>query len=229
MNNLEQQQKTIIDEIKAIGKRISSDVEPIWDGVYDTAAYSKSSPKVMWILKEPYCDSGGWSLPEFLAKKPVADIRKGLTWKRVNEVMYAIRRMYAIRNKFDFQDYSQVDNNYLKDIAWINLSKTPGASNSSDKKYIGRFKSWWAEVVKKQIEVYAPEIIIFGNNFDSCKKELFPDGYELKEKTKEVHIYTSGARLLLFAYHPGYISIKDSVYVNTLIDSIYKYCNVRIH
>ena len=40
---------------------------PIPDGVVNLQQYIESSPRILWILKEPYCDGktctgGGWSL-----------------------------------------------------------------------------------------------------------------------------------------------------------------------
>jgi len=45
-------------------------IEPIYDGVYDVEKYLASSPRIMWILKEPYDDftsegkptGGGWAI-----------------------------------------------------------------------------------------------------------------------------------------------------------------------
>ena len=50
----------------------SSEVEPIPDGIYDAEKYLSTTPRILWILKEPYDDfteegkpyGGGWSLYE---------------------------------------------------------------------------------------------------------------------------------------------------------------------
>lgn len=52
-------------------KKLTTDkIAPITDGIADFEAYLASSPRVAWILKEPYDEvrdgtiaGGGWSIP----------------------------------------------------------------------------------------------------------------------------------------------------------------------
>ena len=216
MESLFETQQRLIEEIKEKAKEIDPTIGPIWDGVADIQAYLNSSPRVAWILKEPYegkPSEEGWSHPEFLSRLTLNEIDSGLTWKRVNETMF------ALRNHCSFQETTLVDGNYLKDIAWLNLSKMPGKSISDDL-YIKHYKKYWTDILKKQVEAYDPEILIFGNTFDVCKEDLFPDGFELIDRTPIIHIYKSKGRLLLFPYHPGWWGIDDENYVNPIIKAI---------
>lgn len=215
LKSLEQDQKDIIERIKRRAKEKHPDVGPIWDGVADINAYYHSNPRVAWILKEPYDpDSGeGWDHPEFLAKKTVTDIESHLTWRRVNQVMY------AIRNNRRFNILETIDKNYLTDIAWLNLSKMPGKSTSSNS-YKKEYYSNWSDILKEQIDAYNPNIIIFGNTFDVCKNDLFPNGCSILKKNSLVHTYKYGKQLLLYAYHPGWWGIDDVTYVNSIMEMI---------
>lgn len=218
MEMLAETQRCLIEEIKKKGKEINPTVGPIWDGVADIQAYLHSSPKVAWILKEPYDiepSKEGWSHPDLLSKLTLVDIDSKLTWRRVNETMF------AIRNHCLFNEETLIDANYLKDIAWLNLSKMPGAS-ISDGSYKRDYHRYWSGILKKQVEAYNPEILIFGNTFDICKKELFPNGIELKKKNPLVHVYTSEGRLILFSFHPGYWGVDDASYVNSIMKEIHE-------
>lgn len=219
---LEGQQLKFKDMIESIAHKAHPNVGAIWDGVADVKAYCDSTPRVAWILKEAYdkdaegnVGGGGWSHPEFLDGLSINDIMSKPTWRRVNWIMY------AIRNRIKHYDSSLiVQDNYLKDIVWLNLSKTPGAS-ISDGSFKHVFADNWSKILKGQVDAYNPEIIILGNTFDDCKQTLFPD-CTLIQKGKYVHIYSSGERLLIYAYHPG-ARITNENYINPILDAVNSY------
>ena len=219
MKSLFEAQTLFIDEIKKKAKEIDKTKGPIWDGIADISAYIQSSPRVAWILKEPYDEEpseDGWSHPEYLSKLTLSGINSKLTWRRVNETMF------AIRNHCFLDETKQITDNYLKDIAWLNLSKMPGKS-TSDSSFKRYYRIYWLDILRRQVETYNPEIIIFGNTFDICKNDLFPNNYRLIERNHLVHVYRSGPRLILFTYHPGWWGITDANYVNSVIRAIQIY------
>ena len=60
VKELTKEQDTLRNEIDALADKEglwTEDVGPIRDGVADIEAYLHSSPKIMWVLKEPYDDS----------------------------------------------------------------------------------------------------------------------------------------------------------------------------
>src|ERR1700733_7592250 len=84
--------------------------DPITDGVIDIDRYLSSSPKMLWILKEPWDDvkdgktSGGWSVTQLVEDK-IDDGQignKGL-YARMANVTYSV-----------FNDYAG-----WKDIDWV--------------------------------------------------------------------------------------------------------------
>ena len=124
--------------------------------------------------------------------------------------------------------------NVLRSIAWINLSKMPGKSRSYYS-YIVKFKTYWKDIVKKQLECYSPDVIICGGVFDACKNELFPEAELLEvipindnEKTnlKDIAIYKSSKTLIFDVSHPGRIGVKNvniGKYIDLIIEYIRKY------
>lgn len=224
-NTLIINQEHFVEQIQSVAKIINQEEGAIWDGVGDIDAYINSSPKVAWILKEPYdedIDENGWSHFEYLNGLSVNDINTKLTWKRVNSVMYSLRH-----NTY-FDESIIISKNYLSEIAWLNVSKLSGESTSNKGLYKKHLKEW-LPILKEQVKAYNPDIIIFGNTFDLCKDALFGNGYNLIDRSnKFIHVYSSNNRLLLYAYHPGWWGISDSDYINSIVDSVRSFYK-RVH
>lgn len=185
-------QDSFVEQIQKIAKGINPEIGAIWDGIGDIDAYIHSSPKVAWILKEPYdkeISENGWSHFEYLKELSVNDINTKLTWKRVNSVMY------CLRHNTNFDESSIISKNYLSEVAWLNMSKLSGESTSRNGQYKKHLKEW-LPILKLQVNAYNPDIIIFGNTFDLCKDTLFDNGCKLIDNTNNfIHVYSSDNRL----------------------------------
>ena len=76
----------------------SSEVEPIPDGIYDAEKYLSTTPRILWILKEPYDDfteegkpyGGGWPL---YAAYDNYDAWKNPTWQPMIYISYGIIKL----------------------------------------------------------------------------------------------------------------------------------------
>lgn len=213
---------------------------PIFDGIGNFEEYLQSEIKLAVLLKESYDEldsegnpcGGGWSLPRdcFMSEEQKWTVR---TWQRIIYLVYALRNNL----KYNEMDYIRDDlsmGNVLRSIAWINLSKMPGKSRSYYS-YIVKFKTYWKDIVKKQLECYSPDVIICGGVFDACKNELFPEAELLEvipindnEKTnlKDIAIYKSSKTLIFDVSHPGRIGVKNvniGKYIDLIIEYIRKY------
>jgi hypothetical protein len=209
---------------------------PIYDGIGNSKEYLLSEFKMAVILKEAYDEldsdgnpyGGGWSLPYdcFMSEEQKWTVR---TWQRIIYLVFALRNNL----KYNEMDYTR-DNlsmgDVLRSIAWINLNKMPGKS-SSDNSYIEKFKTYWVDIVRKQLECCLPDVIICCNVFHACKGELFPD-VELLEvvpvetKLKDITIYKRGNTLIFDVSHPGIIGEKDEnigKYIDSINELIRKY------
>lgn len=201
---------------------------PIYDGVGNIEEYLLSKPRIACLLKEPYdeivdgkAQGGDWSIVRdcFMKKDQNWPI---LTWQRI------IYTVYGLRNNLKYMemDYIRDDRSMgevLRSIAWINLNKMP-AQKQSDQTYIENYKRYWKDVVKEQLRIYLPNVILCGNVFDVCKEELFPQAKLLqtipgKEKMKDIVVYSVDKTLLFDVAHPG-ISGKSHEAIGYYIDSI---------
>ena len=216
-------QQEIWNMMEKLSKELENDNRlPIYDGVCDLDGYLSSKPKVMWMLKEPNgqieggeLEEGGWSIPdeaftnlEVIASQP--------TWQVIIYVMYG----YQNGLKYDDMDYihNKIEMaKVMQSIAYLNVSKMPGY-NKSVKSNIEQRYTQWKPILNKQIETYAPDIIIFGNTFDHFKNDFKIRGLEkIGNIPGWIDVYKSGQLIILDAYHP---SRKGRDYVNTLIEAL---------
>lgn len=224
---LRQAQKDIQDKILLCAKEnklTSDEIQPIYDGVYDVEKYLTSSPRIMWILKE-FVDEvengkpsgGGYYLYDCFTKEK-DEIRKSRTWRRLIYTSYGIanRRRW---HEMDWikDDLSMVD--ILKQIAYINVSKMPGNITSDDNN-IRKCYSIWRPILLKQIQLYKPNIIIFGSTLkffwnDPGFKKIIPGltNEPIIKREGYLDVYKSNEVLLFDAYHP-------SIWKNKCIESI---------
>jgi len=221
-----------IYEIARKNKITTVNCDAIPDGVSDCSTYLKTSPRVAWVLKEPYDDfkedgktpkGGGWLLYEGFTGKS-KDWEKNTTWQRI------IYTMYGLRNRMHYQDMDYIRDkpemgDVMKETVILNLSKMP-AGTTSNYTFARNYEKFWAQILKEQIELYNPEVIIFGNTFDACWPLFVPKDAEPLRIPEEgkcfINLYQNNGRLLLDAYHPGLRSNVE-FYVNSIIDTIIKY------
>lgn len=203
-------------------------IKPIPDGVYDIDGYYKSTPRIMWILKEPYDDldatgnpiGGGWILNDAFDNE---DAWKNKTWQPIIYISHGIKNCRHW-NDMDWihDDKSMVDR--LKEIAYINLSKMPNRTDSNDDFVFEEYKRYWKDIVNKQIEVYKPNVIICGNTYWMIRDYL---GTEVLFKESVIHEGINVANLIntkdykiIDTYHPNQKikGLTRQLYVDTVID-----------
>ncbi len=199
------------------------ELKAIPDGIYDAEKYLSSSPRILWILKEPYDDftpvgkpcGGGWSLYEAYDNE---DAWKNRTWQPM------IYISYGILNHLKWEDMSYIRGDIsmvdvLKQIAYINVSKMPALKQTIDSD-LYEYYTIWRSILLKQIEVYDPQIIIFGNTFKFFKDDLIGNFVEPTKKIDGVvHIYKKERTMFFDAYHPNQKAVGRGIYVNSIIEN----------
>lgn len=212
-----------MDKIAEQNGLSSKTLSPIYDGVADVNAYLKSSPKIMWILKEPYDginektkepEGGGWTLMKDLKKHKKYPLKKSLP-RTLQRIIYATEGIVE-GYKYEEMDYYYKPEmyKYLFQIAYINLSKMPAGTRSGDmtEKYL-----IWKDLIFEQIKLYNPEIIIFGGTFQYMRQDIHINNEPLARGL--VDIYKQDKRLLVHAYHPGRMCSTEQ-YVDTMVHII---------
>lgn len=222
---LEKLQAEMSDRINCKAKElglVNEKCEPVTDGVMNIGEYLKTSPRIMWVLKEPWDDvdengipcGGGWDMSEAFGND---DAWKNRTWQPIIYASYGIinrclwKQMDWIRD-----DTSMAE--VLKRIAYINVSKMPGYTQSEDEK-IRLAYSQWREILQEQIKMYEPQVIIFGYTFDLFKEDLVGGDAEPKHRDDGViHVYEKEGVKLLDVYHPNQRVISREKYIDSIIE-----------
>ncbi len=205
------------------------DAEPITDGVYNAKEYLESNIKLLWLLKEPYCEGdgtgGGWDLVEEANSKkwffPINAFKRP-TWANMAYVSYSIIEdmSYCDVPWINEDDYAV--NKALLKVAHININKMPAGTRSNTNEVTNQY-SIWKDIIFKQIQAINPEVIICGNTFSIIGKDL--PGRELNRievsPGKWFISYEHDSQLIIDAYHPAQTIIQREVYVDsikTLVD-----------
>lgn len=216
-----------IDELAA-KIRETDKIGPIRDGVSDIEAYLQSSLKLMWILKEPYDGfdengepkNGDYTLLEDL--KEQRDVQLKSMPSTIQRVIYTT---YGIFTEYEYDDmgyyYEPETYKYLFQIAYINLSKMPAYTTSGD--MTSKYHTW-RDIVLKQMDLFQPNIVIFGGTFQYVKDDLGIDDNSLvhSEDNWKLNIYRHNNKLYIDTYHPG-VRRSPRTYVNMLVNNISEY------
>ena len=183
-----------------------ANLAPITDGVCDFEAYLFSKPKIMWILKEPYDEftksgkpkGGDYSISDAIKN---ADLKNtSVTWKRMAQITHNI----LTGENATISDLSEEQMRLaLSKIAYINVSKMPAQKQTSQSQLKEKYEIW-KETLLMQIDLYSPDIIIFGYTFGLFSDDLSVTGdFDYKDKDGWTNIYKKDGRLLVDTYHPA--------------------------
>ncbi len=226
ITELEQAQAEIIEEIYSFAERVglsNDNIEPIPDGVYSAEKYLLAPTQIMWILKEPYDDfdengepyGGGWNL---FGAFDNDDAWSSRTWQPM------IYSMYGLFNNQKWEDMDWISDdksmvNVLKQIAYINISKIPASTATNDNSLWDKY-NLWKDILSKQIAIYAPKIIIFGNTFRYFKDDLVGADTNPKKSIEGiVDLYENGGVKYLDTYHPNQKMVERGAYVDSIIEA----------
>lgn len=175
LESLETEVKSLL---KKMAKADGLKDRPITDGVVDVARYIASSPKMLWILKEPWemRDGnevlGGWSLTKDLLANGSVDNRG--TYAPMAYVSYSVFNNYLPWSRIPYATEEAGVAHSLKNIAYINIKKFPGGKMSNLRE-IATFYKRYKHLLMQQIETINPNIVIGGGTL-----ELFFDDLGLE-------------------------------------------------
>lgn len=193
------------------------------DGIINLRRYYEVTPKILWILKEPYADGGGWSISEAFnlsnaeLMAPERKLHKSKTWLPVIYSCYAI---YNGMIPWDWISYPENDSNVLdslKNIAIMNILKIPGETTTPPAKLTAGYEKHW-EILKKQIETYNPDIVIAGNTLSHFKKHLSLDSGEFDYNYTH-DLWLKDGKVYIDCKHPSTTLLSDAK-IENYVDGI---------
>lgn len=144
----------------------------ISDGVVCPETWISEKRKILFILKEAYCDKAS----EFdLATELNNHGPWGSAWNRCVEWTYGIM---AASKDCPMPPYRSVDQNeantYLKRVAVLNLKKSDG-NNSSNMSEVEQYASFDEREIAEEIKIIDPDIVICGSVFYLLRDKVFDE------------------------------------------------------
>ena len=211
-----------IDEIYCDSRGLA---EPIYDGVVDAALYCATSPRIMWILKEPWDDldssGGGWSLTaDLLAKKRVSELSHS-TFHPIIYIAYGLLNGIQSFDALPWVRDMENPEDILRRLAFINAKKLPGVTRGAYGPLIMEWYGRGREVIHDQIDSYGPDIV-FG-----CAPHM-PAILDDRVEGWRDRILSVGSadsirhegRTYVHVYHPGQTQISRAKYVDDALAAV---------
>lgn len=208
---------SMIEKIEALKKE---DGNIVADGVINPYSYYDANPKILWVLKEPNSkDKEDWKYQDFFK----------YTWYKHGNTMSIRRIVFTTYGLFNMINHLEElpqwsDINYQKEVkkmAIINIKKTPGAENVEDS-VISAAYTENRDLIKEQIELFNPEVVIFGGTFRFFPWEDIPGATrETKQTLNNSAYYPTANRLYISTSHPSYRKLQDKEYIMGIV-KIYK-------
>ena len=177
------------------------------DGIVNLAEYKKTSTKILWVLKEVNAKDPekDWSVSDWLNQDNWT--KEYPKWKRTYSKL--LKTTWAILNKkWDNIPPAERITDIIRKIAYINIKKTAGKAKSKDTE-INQYFNEEKDMILKQIEAIAPDIIINASHVESILNKgalnvldrqyvnPFMIGHQITQHKKRVvlNVYHSNCRI----------------------------------
>lgn len=198
----------------------------IYDGIVNPEQYISSSPRILWILKEPYdngvaygdSEDGGWSLTDDLLNKDTDRMSRQRAFQPICYINYGIWSGVHDWDEMPWLRDSEEIRNGLKKIAYINVSKLPGLKWSPSDRIIEAYQKHHG-IILDQIRTYVPNIIFACNpHVNLILKNLGFSESQWQWFGSAASIRVSSEQRLVLVGHPS-SRTKRAPYVNDAIEA----------
>lgn len=214
---------TIKEKEKILFEKLRKDNHAIvTDGIVDENQYLSSKYKILYVMKEVN-GKGAWDLKDF--------VNQGGRWQTWDNVARRTQGILNLDTEYRWEDLS-VNNKerrltYLKKIGSINLKKTGGGYTSNIKE-ISKAAMENREIIKNQIDLYKPDLIICcGSGEDLVNAIYDPKEIKWSITKRGVKYIKDEERLIISHAHPE-ARIKDAYLYYPLIDAVREILRVYI-
>lgn len=207
-----EQQNKIFNELRKINPGI------IDDGVVDETEYTSALYRIMYVLKE--VNGGfGWSLCKHLKNGGRQQVHDA-TWDNIARWTEGI---LSLPNELA---WSQLENacekrreRMLPKICAVNVKKTAGSYTSDSKQiYVEALNN--AEILKKQLELYSPHIVICCGTEKAFVEACYPkQRIKWQMTTRGVWYFMYDSKIIISFSHPA-ARVKDCYLYYALMDAV---------
>jgi hypothetical protein len=154
-------------------------------GVVDEEAYLRSTPRIVFVLKEPHTDKVGFSIPERLndnINRGTNGFEKawGYTWNQAGIWAYAVHN--GFKNYEELRKPAVIAEG-VRTIGMTNLKKTGGGPVEIQRKIRSEARRE-VELWRRELEIMDPELIICGRTYKNVTSNL---GTECNNRLPDIH------------------------------------------
>lgn len=193
------------------------------EGIIDDKEFSalNSDKRILWILKEP--NTASFTPSCFKSYSTFKKQKTSYTFKLIAKCSY-----YLIEGVYTEDDRKLAE--IMKRIAIINIKKTPGGK-STNQNNLKEFYSKHKELIKNQIKLIDPTVIIVANemklfvkdlNLTNCGDNNIDYIFTEKGEKGRRRTFKFKNKLFISSYHPN-AKIKHKYYCNEIYKEYQKW------
>lgn len=201
-------------------RELAPDVVP--DGLANEAEFRAAPLRIVYVLKE--VNGAVPDLRDFLKNGG-----RPQTWDTVARWTEAILKC-DIEHEWSYWASAgdKRREKYLPKIGVVNLKKTPGGHTSvSAQVRIGAER--FHEIIRAQLELYRPHLVICGGTSSDLCKYCFPnESFEWKQTVRGIWYADTGKFILISYVHPE-ARVSDNILHYPLVEAVHEIIGKRGH
>lgn len=187
----------------------------IADGIFSTEIYSQQSLKILVLLAETYgygnCNLIDIESQSYINNILTRHISTVPTINKIAKLLWLIFRSVDANKIFLYNELPATYNNKEKlkeallKVAWVNVKKESGSQRRQNYSNVYNHAKKNKEILYKQIESIAPELIIVCSDVvmrSVCDFKILGDGL-LANKKNQIQLNTRG-QMIIHLSHPSY-------------------------
>ena len=173
------------------------------DGIINNELFSKAKHKILWVLKEPYCD-GQLSYPNYIKNKEIFKFgskfpKPDSFWSKIAYTNYGLLHDYYHLFSVPRIRHNEEVFNALQVCALVNIKKIKeGYTESDDDNILAHYINS-KQLILEQIMLINPDIIIFADTLKFLEEEDV--NLELIDIFRCSTSYLGGEKLVICTSH----------------------------
>ena len=167
------------------------------DGIVCEESYENTNPKLLFVTKEPnHPEGSGFDFREWWSESVEYAFST-----RLSEWSYGVQNGFPALSEFDKDESNKLAS--IRSISFMNLKKV-GGSGSSDPNVIRSNADRDKDLLRRQIEIINPDVIVGGIGRDSHLWSLLFPGISLQDCGFDIEVARVGRVRVIDFYHPSY-------------------------
>lgn len=199
---------TLIEEWRSLLSTTSDHF--VEDGIISTEHWNVAEQKILFILKETNDYRGNIAKLICVAatSRPKSKLWDRPTFHNVGRWAYGL--MNASNGVAPYKDAHTARQRALLSCAFVNIKKTSGGRTATNAVELNA--KTYSGLLRRQIEILAPNIIVFGGTYKMMKEHVLPG---LAKVSSRIHMF--GEAVCINANHPACTKKRSEMYDQVVV------------